>query len=293
MKLRNDFSYIDELMRRMGATTSSWSVGARPLNPRERLQVRLEAGIEIPLAEVKPEHGGLLTYAGEQVLLYIKDTRKSRYMLLHEPENAPRFHVADCQTLQWMRAEGRYERYVVTNRTTGVFLVESLDPYTRVTEELDAKLHVCKNCLAMLNYELYNDLGKRAKDSIWKCFSLEQFFGSYATFFQAKPRHSDETAPRGGYAPDFARVSMNIRAKRNWTCDICRVKLDRDRGLLHCHHKNGVLSDNSPRNLQALCILCHSEQPSHQHMRVSTKAQMRIHNLRREQGIFGAQTFPS
>ena len=56
-------------------------------------------GIEIELSEVDVAPGGLLTYKGEQIILYIKYTNKSEEINLYYPEESTRFRLADCQTL--------------------------------------------------------------------------------------------------------------------------------------------------------------------------------------------------
>jgi hypothetical protein len=251
----------------------------------EHIRLQLEEGIEIPLDEVTPEYGGLLTYKGEQVLLYIKDTRKSRYVLEHMPEKAVRFHVAECQTLDRMRRQERFERYVVTTRKDGLFLVEATDPETYELEELEAKLLVCKYCLRTLNYDLYNHRSYADQQGVWLDFSLDEFFGAYSTFFCSKPTYTDQTAPKGGYAPRWARISIQYREERQWTCEKCGVNLSSRRGLLHVHHINGVISDNRHSNLTALCYLCHAQEPNHGRLKPPLNVQLRIKQLRAEQGL--------
>ena len=131
MKLDLQFPELVRLIKDMGAQPSSWQVGFTDLPEMERIRLELEKGKEIPLEEVESEFGGLLTYKGEQVLLYIKDTRQSRFTLEHLPKEARRFHVAECQTLEAMRRKRRFERYVVTTRKDGIFLVEATDPGSR------------------------------------------------------------------------------------------------------------------------------------------------------------------
>lgn len=283
MKLEIDFRPLDALMQRMGAAPSDWTPSSGRLDPRAEIRRELEAGKEILLEEVETAHGGLLAYQGEQVVLYIMDTRKSRETLLYEIERAPRFHIFYCKTLEDMRYKGRFERYVVTTRKDGSFSVTSTDPYTRQVEELEAELLPCKNCLNALNWDGFSDANAGKRDRIWKGFSLDDFFLEYATFFKFKPKHSDKTAPIGGYVADWSRLSREYREERNWTCEECRVRLDKHKSLLHVHHKNGVVTDNSGANLAALCVACHAKQPSHQHLRPSAKQRIIIETLRADQ----------
>ncbi len=283
MRLDLTFPELGRLVTRMGAASSHWTPNNKPLDALELLRAELAEGKEIPLSEVEVSFGGLLTYQGEQVVLYIKDTRQERSTLLHDREEARRFHIAECRTLDRMRREGRFERYVVTTRRDGLFLVEATDPMSGSVEELEARLGVCRNCLAELDWKRYGDLNSNEKKHIWNEFSLDDFFAEFATFFRSNPVYSDETAPRGGYAKNWSRISERIRAERNWQCEECGVDLSDHRHLLHCHHKNGVVSDNNSANIAVLCLLCHSEQPAHNYLKPNPKYRLLIEHLRAQQ----------
>ncbi len=285
MKLELSLPALDDAVRRMGAQTSDWRAEEPKLDPRQQLLIELREGKEIPLDEVEPRFGGLLTHKGEQVILYIKNTRKDRYTLEHDLDKAPKFHIAECAALDNMRRQGRFERYVVTNNLSGDFDVVARDYMTKQTEEMTAKLFVCKKCLETLNWENFSrvDFGQRNK--IRDAFSIEYFFKEYSTFFKYKPRYTDKNTPPDGYAPGWRDISRRYRDKMNWSCESCGVSLEKHRKLLDCHHRSGVTSDNSDANLEALCEVCHSAQPSHGHMKPSSHARMTIERLRREQGL--------
>ncbi len=282
MKLENEFPELEVLLKRMKAKRSEWRPGVSTLSPLEELRLELEDGKEIPLSKVETSHGRILAYQGEQVVLYIRDTRLSRHILENEPENSRRFHVADCRVLENMRHQGRFERYVVTNRKTGVFSVISTDPDTKAVDELEAPLMACKTCLKTINWKGYEQAHRAQKDEIWRNFDMEDFFAEYATFFRQKPKHSDKTAPKGGYAKNWSQRSTQFREQRNWTCEKCRVELSDHKRLLHCHHKNGDITNNSDSNIEVLCVLCHAEQPLHGHMKVKPKDRLTIERKRRE-----------
>lgn len=236
----------------------------------------------------------MLTYKGEQVILYIKDTRAEKYMLKHEPEKSRRFHVAECETLASMRDKGRFERYVVTNRTDGLFLVDWLEKDTGQRGEIEAALKVCKNCLKTLNWRGYEraedrievTLGVRqTKGQIWESFAIDELLREYSTFFHNRPSRRDTTAEQNVYVANWPSITKRVRQKANWTCEQCGVNLQTAKNLLHCHHKSGVVTDNSPSNLAVLCALDHAAQPDHQHMKVNAEDKAKIKFLRLEQGL--------
>ena len=63
---------------------------------------------------------GTFEYKGQKVLLYIKEQRYHRF----EGEIKYKYHLCYCETLDWMDSSGRFARYVVTQRTDGLFLVD-------------------------------------------------------------------------------------------------------------------------------------------------------------------------
>ena len=294
MKLSDEFKELENQRKRMGAGLSNWDMNASGLDPRQQLLIELREGIEIDLEEVEVGAGQLLTYKGEQVILYIKDTGSSIWTLKNEPEKSKRFHISDCQTLVKMRSVGRYERYVVTNRTDGLFLVDWLDHESNEKGETEAALKVCMNCLSIVNWQGYES-GQRTKktkrskkqfrESIWAKFSISEFLMSYSTFFHSMPSRRDVTAELNKYVTNWNEISERKRKQRNWKCEACSVNLYELRGSLHCHHISGVVTDNSDTNLMVLCAICHSEQPFHNRMGVPEDVKREINLLRIEQGL--------
>ncbi|MGF1746208.1 HNH endonuclease [Vibrio minamisatsumaniensis] len=228
------------------------------------IDIELGNGKDVELKDVDVD-SGLLSYKGRNVSLYIKANGSSA-----------RFHVADCKTLQSMRANGRFERYVVTNDTSGEFVVASSYGETK------AKLKVCQNCLRQLNYKGCNT--GTPISSIVQQFDMAEFFATYSSFFPHLPSRLAETAETG-YTEDWSKISSHYRVEKDFQCEQCNVNLRSNRGLLHVHHVNGVKSDNRTKNLKALCIDCHSKQPKHQHMVLSHRERQLINDLRKDQGL--------
>ncbi len=219
-------------------------------------------GIDVLPEEIDFGPGGTLIYKGRTVAIYIRDQRMSS----DDPELLCKFHVADCSTLKAMRSAGRYERYVVTTRTDGKFIVNFLN---RGGSRVERKLYVCKNCLSLLNYKNYRYCDPGTKSEIRNKFSLKAFFEKYGSLITKKPIHTDITAPINKYPPNWNQIARRYKEDRSRKCEICYFDLgDEERKrFLHVHHKNGLKYDNDPENLLALCIGCHADQPQHQHLK--------------------------
>lgn len=280
MKLEIDLRPLDAVMRRMGAPRSKWTISGGFLTDRETLSRELVSGIEVSLEEIGARHS-LLEYKGEQVLLYIKDTRSSRDTLINHPEDSRRFHFAECSTLEAMRQARRFDKYHVANRVDGKFLCAWIDPETGKTGEVEAALKVCRNCLRLVEWEGYGVTG--SKTAIWERFDIANLIRVYQTFFYNKPNRDQYANVSSTYVTDWPNISKGYKERRGWKCEECNVDLSSQKRLLHSHHINGVLGDNSDRNLQALCVLCHANQPQHGHMRCTDDERITIEQLRRRQ----------
>ena len=68
--------------------------------------------------------------------------------------------------------------------------------------------------------------------------------------------------------------SWLYRHVQDWQCEACKLSLNLDRQYLHTHHLNGTLY-NDPKDLKALCIACHSEQPGANHKKLATEEDYR------------------
>lgn len=286
MRIHSDFDALWRSVRAMGASDREFSFET---GNRQALaiDVELERGIEINLEDLE-KNGGLLSYQGRQVLLYIPDQGSWIDEVLTGTEQGrtrgKKYHVADCMTLGMMRDKGRFDRYMVTNDLSGVFEVSGTD-FQQGYMEGEAELNVCKNCLKMLNYQGYEH-GGRGRSSIFGEFTLEAFFKTYSTLFRNLP--SRFTDRRGGYTEDWQQVSRDFRAGKQWTCESCNVNLADHRDLLHTHHVDGNKRNNGAGNLRALCADCHRKQDMHESMMVRGTDMNIIQRLRRDQGHLAA-----
>lgn len=283
MALNVDLDALHAAVRRMGAEAREFKVKVYEV-PLDPIDVSLKQGIELPdLNEVETSNG-LLSFKGRQILLYIQDQGNNIAEVLENGQKGRKFHVADCKTLKTMRTRGRFERYVVTNNLDGEFYVTGTDWNTRTEMEGHSRLWVCQNCLKELNYKGAQQSGTY---NLAKAFGIEEFFATYSSFFSYLPSRKAGDQGDEGYTADWAHVAARYKADRNFECELCGVHLSNHKKLLHVHHRNGVKGDNTPGNLQALCVACHREQPYHGHLFVPHKDTRLINRLRREQGLLG------
>ena len=280
MRLNVNFSGLQQAVKRMGADAFEPDLDvSRPRDELDEIDIQLTKGIEVDLAEVEVENG-LLSYHGRQVLLYIQDHRNDVSKALEYPEQGRKYHVADCKTLNEMRAAGRFQRYVVTTDLSADFYITGKDHVSGKRVEGHARLRVCKFCLTHLNYNNY----RNNRTQVFREFTLDKFFSTYSSFFSHLPRRRAGEYD-GDYTDDWPDISARIKRTSGYLCSVCGVDLSEDQQLLHVHHIDGVKTNNATMNLQALCADCHRKQARHAQMYVSHDAMIRIAHLRRRQGI--------
>lgn len=218
--------------------------------------------LEVPLQEIEISNDGSFKYRGFKVILYIRDQ-----MGYYTQNNGYRYHLSDCKTLEDMRNHKRYDKYVVSTRNDGRFLVNILDHGILLHKNIECELFVCKNCLRRLNYKRYNDKSGRERDAIWNSFTISDYFNKYSSMITHIPSHNEITAPINQYDVDQRRISDERRQYKNWKCEKCGIQLNIDKEFLHVHHINGQKNDNDDSNLKVLCIKCHAEEPDHNHIK--------------------------
>lgn len=282
MKLISPASQLWSLVEQMGAKAAEFDIGTKPRDP---IAIKLEgAGLDVPLEDVEAT-GGLLGYAGRQVVLYIPDQgRKIDETIADGWTNGKKVHVADCRVLDNMRKKNRFERYRAVANTSGKFEVFGSSYQTGRQVEGTAELRACKVCLKHLNYKGYVTEPSRQQE-ILKNFDLEEFFLSYSTLFRTLP--SAIRQKQGGYPSNWSEISKALREKRGWKCESCKLDLSEHRHLIDAHHVNGNKAHNDESNLKALCKDCHRKQPMHGHMGINYADMATIQRLRHDQGVLG------
>ncbi len=262
--------FFNNLRFQMGAPLSSLFKAVqvrRGIDPVELEQLGKE-GVDVFFDQVKVEPDGTLSYKGIRVSVYIRDINVMRDRQVAQ-ESFPRFHLAYCSTLEFMRRRNRWQRYVVATRDDGNFQINLIDG-RRVNSRIE-RLNVCQNCLALLQWNgfSYYEMNRENRKLIVNNFKITQFFERYPRdILTVRPEHSADTAPLDDYTEDFGFISERLKRERGFRCEKCPLSLSAsDRMWLHVHHKNGCRSDNSPHNLEAVCYGCHANQPMHSHMK--------------------------
>ena len=183
-----------------------------------------------------------------------------------------------------MKNGGRYDRYIATSRKTGFFKISLFKDKERThKEEYEIHLDVCINCLKALNYDRADDKTHAQRREIRDSFEIGEFFEEYSTYFKEKPKYNSENIKLNNYPENWEEISNDVRERAGWKCAECGVNLQRFREFLQAHHKNKMKFDNNLRNLEALCIICHSEK--HSHMSVSNEAKEIIIKQRLKQDL--------
>jgi len=260
-------------------------------NPISEIEIQLESaeGITVSADEIDKEaQGSLLSYKGVLAIVYIADTGKPEWYLKdnnllrkfkrkYEEEKSPKFHFSWCRTLEDMKSKNRYDRYVLLRNKNNKFKVWSKEDRYSSPVEVDelVRLFPCKYCLAgdlafadeKSGYKEYStkwaqDQKRTAVEKFNIGDFLEENQGTfntikYAHSIRKKTKYTDQNVPVNDYTSSFREISRRLRADANWICSKCKVDMKQKKEGLHVHHKNGVKNDNSARNLQVLCALCH------------------------------------
>ena len=289
MKLSIDLSVLKAAVQKMGGAIDIAPLDFKSASPplvRKEIKVDTtpppeieipEGGMEVDSLDVLDTPGDLLSYQGQQVLLYIQDHSFNFEEAQRDGAKGKKVHVSFCQTLEAMRTKGRFERYVITRDHSEHFQIAGRSHLGKTITAM-AALKVCKYCLRKINYQGYAVPGR---PSVFQDFSYVRFFEEHESFFPYHPRRKAGEAE--GYTEDWEALSRQYRESKGYQCESCGVEASRRPYLIHAHHINGVRSDNRPANLKALCADCHSKEPNHHHLTVSHRVRQEIAQLRQQQ----------
>jgi hypothetical protein len=258
---------LNGLRFRMGAplTTNFKVEQTRPgIEPEELAKLGRE-GLDVSMDDIQVQGDGTLTYKNVRVVVYIRDVSVVRHKQF---DNLPRYHVAYCRTLEQMRENNRWLRYVVANREDGHFHINMVGsgPVRASVEQLS----VCQNCLERLQYQGFSiALLPQARRTRVVGFALRGFFEQYPkSLLAVRPLHDSADAPLNDYPDDWGEVSERYKRERSYKCEQCGLR-PVEQHFVHVHHRNGQKNDCDKRNLMCLCLGCHAAEPLHSHMKAT------------------------
>ncbi|NQY86171.1 MAG: HNH endonuclease [Colwellia sp.] len=293
MKLTVNFGQLHHAVQLMGAQEADFELGFafKDIDPIDAaLSGGQELGKDIDLRDIKHSEG-VLSFKGRQIMLYIPDQGSNILEVLQDGELGRRIHIAECSSLEHMRATGRFPRYQVTTDTSGYLPVYGIKENKEALDDQKAKLYVCKNCLQSLNYQGYAIKSFAEKRPIFKDFSLAKLFKTYSSHFKSLP-DPNKSEGSASYSSDWKDLSAKLKKQANYICEQCSVDLDAEKRLMHVHHVDGVKSNNQNTNLRVLCADCHKKQPHHDHLFIKAVDVLTINRFRREQHKFDNTTYP-
>ncbi|CAM6828075.1 HNH endonuclease [Leclercia adecarboxylata] len=258
-----NWSSLDTLRQKMGAPLTNNFVLTPVYSKISIIDQLNTGGVEITLDDISVHDDGTLLYRGYRGLLHIRDINS-----IAGDTRMPRYHLAFCQTLEKMKKNARFDRYVVAQTTSGEFKVNIID---REVTSQNVRLNVCQNCLDRIHWQAFSlsGMSRSERQSRVDAFSLPEFFKKYPQdLIGTKPLHTSHTAPLNDYPKNWAELSKAIRHERGHQCESCKdIFSQDDYRFVHVHHRNGLKNDNRNVNLAVLCIACHANQPEHGHLK--------------------------
>lgn len=194
-----------------------------------------------------------------------------------------KYHLVKCRTVEKAENEGWRERYKMSSRRDGRFFYRFINDKKVVAERADQLLYPCKNCLSQLvEIDILSEMPDRTT------FTPKEFFEfsdcNMDVAIAESGVYAEQSVPNK-YSIDWRIISENYKKKIDYQCEGAQCA-NRDlssstlRRYLHAHHVDMDKSNNEYSNIQALCILCHSEQPAHSHIK-KMPDYMKYQNLRR------------
>jgi hypothetical protein len=264
MKLNVDLSEFNKLVdENVAERRSQFAVSFSSISFERLDQIRKVPNLITDFDQEISLHGQLLSYDGHGVIVYIKEHSDLSKAVSDPYNEAKRYHLTDCKTIQDEKKDRRFGRLVALRYMEGDI------PICDDKNNTDyAKLVVCGRCLRKLKYRPYiKASGDEEKERVQMEFSLPEFLKNQHSFpEESLPlRHAEFS--NFSYTNDWKSVSEIYKLSQNYCCEECGVELNQRKELLHTHHADGVKSNNHPANLVALCVECHSKQPKHKHLK--------------------------
>lgn len=267
----NEYLAFNKIREKMGISQEYKSnfKGTEAISIKMKFEEIKTKGLDISIEELHIAKDSTLEHKDfpkQKMLVYIRDFMGDYIKNESDRTSYPRFHIAWCKTLEQMHQDKKYERYVVSQRKDGVFLLNKSIAGKVVKKDIELELLVCKNCLQTLKYKGYGTMGFQKNKEIFNSFNIQEFLDIYNTEIYIEPKYTDKTQPLNQYQKKWNEISYNYKKSKKFICQECGKDCSKDTNELHVHHIDGVKSNNLPSNLEVVCVKCHSKKPMHQHM---------------------------
>ncbi|MEC4050920.1 HNH endonuclease signature motif containing protein [Flavobacterium sp. SUN046] len=190
------------------------------------------------------EKKGNITFKEDGIYLLINGIEHKGYMYIKKADigrfGFPKFHITNCSVIVEQKSKGFFNGHYFWHNSNTVTIID------RNTNELkkDIKLSLCSRCQAQANIRDY--------------INTQGFFD----LLDIQVEQPEEIVELDifGYVKDWQQISKKFRIKNEYTCNKCSIKISKkiDQRFIQVHHKNGDKKNNTEKNLQCLCILCHA-----------------------------------
>lgn len=181
-----------------------------------------------------------------------------------------KYHLVKCRTVERAEKLGWRERYKMGSRRDGRFFYRFINEKEVFSQRADQLLYPCKNCLNQLaSLDILSEVPDRT------VFTPGDFFEfadcDMDVGIKERGQYAEQSVPNK-YSVDWSIISENYKKKIEYRCegagctnrDLNSTFLKR---YLHAHHIDMDKANNEYSNIKALCIVCHSQQPGHSHIK--------------------------
>lgn len=173
---------------------------------------------------------------------FYKEGEHEHYMFAYKKRFAtehyntlPKYHIADCRTRE------SYTGFRFANRMPVNIYCTDQRKYLG-----EKNLDLCRNCQREIDFFSFGTEETEWYDVILKKADNRDY--------------SKNDLRYDGYTRDWKQVSKAYRFKRNFVCESCGIDLSDRRKEWFCevHHIDHDKTNNTPQNLECLCVKCHA-----------------------------------
>lgn len=193
----------------------------------------------------KAYEAGSISFENDGIYLEYNGIRYKGYMHLAKSYktrygNHPRFHLTQCKTIQEFITNDTFNKLYIWSNSNKADLIDDMTG----EEYKDLTLNLCNNC----RHHLFDSNLPNNTQSFYDLLDKSEI------------KQKNIKVDIFGYEKNWQKISKDFRESKKYVCEKCGIKPlnNLDKRFWHTHHKNGDKTNNSPSNLECLCMLCHS-----------------------------------